>query len=277
MDKGLICVGDTDLDLFICTREPLGHHSWEAGRRMVWTQACQDARRGLLDHEEAHLQDLGEGDGVDRPLTLKLYNTLDPQRRGVLRQILANAVWTRHARARLLANLGMSPVCTYCDRGEIENTQHLWWRCSAWTTIRSEYFPGVEDIVERYKVSSWPCCTRSCGIFNQVYYDCLAKEVQNVMIDIYLARLAQDRQGVGLAVVLFAVLRVLDLRGRLLSESLRIQFVFCVSLCVRTAFLSGLCLHSLVSMCTSELPSEFFQLVPFRFSYENLVTTSPSS
>ena len=202
MEPGVICIGDTVLDLFTCTRGTLGHHLREAARRMVWTQARQDARRGLLEHEEAHLQDLGAAEGVDLTLTLKLYNTLDPQRKGVLRQILANAVWTRHARAQHPENRGMSAVCIYCDDGEIENIHHLWWRCSAWARIRNKYFPGVENIVERFRINTWPSCTRSCGIFNYVHYDCLAENVQNMMIDIYMARLvedrlAADRQGVG--------------------------------------------------------------------------------
>ena len=39
---------------------------------MAWAQARQDARRGLVPHEEAHLQDIGAGEGVDRTLTLQL-------------------------------------------------------------------------------------------------------------------------------------------------------------------------------------------------------------
>ena len=156
MDAGLICVVDTDLGLNTCTREALGDHLREAGRRMVWTQARQDARRGLLEHEEAHLQDFGEGDVVDCPLTLKLYNTLRLQ-------CTANAVWTRHARARLPANLGMSPVRTaMVVRSRIAST-------FGGDVRRGRQSEANTSLVWRTSLrgsGSWPCCTRSCGIFH---------------------------------------------------------------------------------------------------------------
>ena len=185
--------GDTIYDLLSCNMGKLGHELREAGRNMVWKQVRADALRdGRVPGEPPpHLHDLGNGSGVNREDTMKLYNaTKDNSIKGTLRIILCNGVWTASARAKLPQNAGLSPICQYCRTGRIESLRHIWWECPGWEIIRRKIFPDSEDPFVDYGIDKLPDCTQTCGIKNldtDVNVDLIVK-IQSMMVNIFRER-----------------------------------------------------------------------------------------
>ena len=101
----------------------------------------------------------GIATGVDRDSSVALLYSgkLDPHQKGSLRTILSGGVWTKERAHR--ANLAPSAVCQFCTSGEVEDHDHLWWRCAAWEPVRRSY-----PVALRHYRSTWPCCLRICGI-----------------------------------------------------------------------------------------------------------------
>lgn len=52
-------------------------------------------------------------------------------------------------------------VCAFCEVLTFENDEHLWWVCPCWAPQRRHLFAMTTE-AER---SSWPACTRKCGIW----------------------------------------------------------------------------------------------------------------
>lgn len=166
------------------------HAIRDAGRQMVWAQTRRDlARRHQHDSGEQVLGGIGAGGGVDRAQTLQLYN--DPrtseQHRGVLRQVLANGVYTTKLRAALPKSDAKQPWCTRCSLGARESLDHIWWSCPAWAHCRAKFFPGVADPRASLGVDSWPQCSVNCGVFN-VGFDGPSRRIHQMYIDIFLER-----------------------------------------------------------------------------------------
>ena len=178
------------------TKKQLGefaHYVREAGRQMVWDQARHDlTRRHQADDSEQVLGGIGLNGGVDRALTLSLYGnaSLSEQRRGVLRLIFANGVYTQKLRAKLPENAGLSPKCTHCDQDEDESLEHIWWHCPCWQHQRQKWFPEWHGcLADRFGLSSLPPCTRNCLIFNRGYAGPReVKRLNEMCIDIFLER-----------------------------------------------------------------------------------------
>ena len=149
-----------------CEAAHFAHELREQARKMVWSQTRSDTRRYSGD-QLPHLGDIGLPDGVDRKATMALYNaTKHRGDQGVLRVILCNGVWTASSRSRLPGNFQMPPTCPFCNSGEHETLEHLWWRCSAWTTSRTAAFPEYPNEIEALNFGEWPRCTVTCGIKN---------------------------------------------------------------------------------------------------------------
>ncbi|CAE8605679.1 unnamed protein product, partial [Polarella glacialis] len=97
--------------------------------------------------------------GVDRMASSAVLQSkkLSDNQRGMLRSILAGAIFTEHRRWR--AKLTANNECKFCLAGEVENEQHLWWECPAWASVRA----GHPKAMLTYS-DNWPTCFRWCGI-----------------------------------------------------------------------------------------------------------------
>ena len=117
-------------------------------RMEAWRAAA--ARRADMQGIEA---------GVQREITTRLleWGKLTPQEEGMLRAILAGAVWTTDRLHR--AKLATSPICPHCCTGAVEDQEHLWWKCPAWQCIREMYAEAIA-----LDSSALPACMRCCGI-----------------------------------------------------------------------------------------------------------------
>ena len=127
------------------------HMVREALRMQAWQAAA--ARRVDMQGIEA---------GVQREITCCLLDSgqLTPKEKATLRSIQAGAIWTQERWHR--ASMAVSPVCPHCSTGEVEDHEHLWWRCPAWRKIRERH--GEEHAVD---VRSFPACFLRCGIVPQ--------------------------------------------------------------------------------------------------------------
>ena len=114
-------------------------------RMEAWRQAA--ARRADMQGIEA---------GVQKELTTRLleWGKLTPQEQGLLRAILAGAIWTQDRLHR--AKLASSPICPYCTTGAVEDHEHLWWKCPAWQPVRQMYAQACD-----IDSAALPACTAS--------------------------------------------------------------------------------------------------------------------
>eukprot|EP00973_Karenia_brevis_P017428 2390331-Karenia_brevis.AAC.1 len=71
--------------------------------------------------------------------------------------MLAGAIWTQDRKYR--ANMVDSAVCPFCESGRVEDHDHMWWHCEAWTHIRQRYAD-----ISSMDVAAWPPCLRTCGL-----------------------------------------------------------------------------------------------------------------
>ena len=127
------------------------HHQVRDGLRLAqWKHAA--SRR-------EDMEGLGCDEGIDRRATLSLYRSkgLPACRRGLLRGILAGSI--RAGRRLHQAGLADSSHCAFCG-SDSETVEHMWWHCRAWEHIRVR-----ADVPPLSVTSTWPRCTRSCGIF----------------------------------------------------------------------------------------------------------------
>ena len=74
----------------------------------------------------------------------------------MLRSILAGAIWTGHRLGA--ANLGTAE-CRFCALGEVEDANHLWWRCPKWAAIRHSHY-----MAHLTQTPEWPACLACCGL-----------------------------------------------------------------------------------------------------------------
>ena len=198
-DGTVIAINGKEFNILECNMSEFAHELREQARKMVWTQTRSDARRvrRLPGEHEAHLADVGFPFGVNRDITMKLYNTVVSKGdKGVLRTILCNGVWTATSRCKLPRNAGMTSTCPYCMTGADETLKHLWWECAAWSDVRTYSFANYPEELLLYGFNDWPRCTISCGILNigsTIPMDVLVK-VQDMMVRIFKTRAMWDRE-----------------------------------------------------------------------------------
>eukprot|EP00973_Karenia_brevis_P028931 3990523-Karenia_brevis.AAC.1 len=77
--------------------------------------------------------------------------------KGVLRSVLAGAVW--HGHALYKAGVITEDVCQFCGSNVSEDLEHLWWSCPAWEHIRSRHRNEWFSFM-----SCWPSCFKLFGI-----------------------------------------------------------------------------------------------------------------
>ncbi|CAE8636270.1 unnamed protein product [Polarella glacialis] len=120
----------------------------ESARKAEWRTAA--ARRSDMS---------GIEHGIDRDATLALLsgNHLVPFEQGILRGILAGAIWTQDRAQR--SGRVASSVCEHCNTGEMEDHSHMWWRCPAWDGARQQHWQPAFS-----SAASWPPCLSICGI-----------------------------------------------------------------------------------------------------------------
>ena len=131
------------------------HDIREGLRRREWQRA--DARRD-------NLRGVGGGINRDATVALLLSGRLGPQKEGLLRSIVADAIWTQERKFR--AHLVEIPVCPHCSWGAVEDHAHMWWRCPAWAGIRSMYPRAL-----RQNLYEMPACLANCGLAPAAWED----------------------------------------------------------------------------------------------------------
>eukprot|EP00973_Karenia_brevis_P087568 12141608-Karenia_brevis.AAC.1 len=101
----------------------------------------------------------GIQDGLDRDSSTALLSTskLDPYQAGVLRTIISGGIWTEDRAHR--ATLSSSNQCKYCATGAVEDHEHLWWSCPAWSHVRAQHGEAT-----RLFKQEWPACVKRCGL-----------------------------------------------------------------------------------------------------------------
>ena len=124
------------------------HEVREGLRLVLWSQLIN--RRPEFDGLQSR---------VDRISTLALLHgkRLDEYGKGLLRSVLAGAVW--HGLALAKAGLVATNICPHCNSNAPEDLDHIWWHCPAWQDIRKRY-----STVWFSFMSSWPSCFKLFGI-----------------------------------------------------------------------------------------------------------------
>ena len=116
---------------------------------MLWTRAS------------THRKELrGIQPGVDKDSTLRLLSSsrLPEYDRGILRSILACAVYTQ--RALYLGRQVDHPICPFCWR-QGKNLEHLFWHCPLWSRLRDAFLTPAQQ----HNAMTLPPCTLRTGIF----------------------------------------------------------------------------------------------------------------
>ena len=92
-----------------------------------------------------------KGRGKKTPLTLFQQNHL--------RNILTGAV---HTNQRLFqANCASTPVCSWCDSGQHEDHEHLFWQCQRWQHLRDSFVQKYTAVIPQLSP-----CTKLCGLLS---------------------------------------------------------------------------------------------------------------
>ena len=92
-----------------------------------------------------------KGRGKKPPLTLF--------QQSHLRNILTGAV---HTNQRLFqANCASTPVCLWCDSGQHEDHEHLFWQCQRWQHLRDSFVHKYTAVIPQL-----PPCTKLCGLLS---------------------------------------------------------------------------------------------------------------
>eukprot|EP00660_Eupelagonema_oceanica_P019687 gene19687-biopygen9550 len=142
-----------ELDLGEVHEGRLEHEIREAARKVEWERA---AARRPFDMD-------GLQRGVDVEASTAVLRAkgkrkaLTPLDAGYLRVLIAGATWTQDRLNR--CKLEESGVCPHCTTGDLEDQQHINWRCPAWRHVRQRH-----PIATRHYRDDWPACLRTCGI-----------------------------------------------------------------------------------------------------------------
>lgn len=96
--------------------------------------------------------------GVDRDVTLALLsgNRLSPMQKGILRSIMAGAIWIQDRAHR--ARKAETALCLFCHQ-DTEDHFHPWWKCPEWDEIAK-----AQGLHRNGEACQWPACFPTCGI-----------------------------------------------------------------------------------------------------------------
>ena len=182
---GSLLVSRKGVDTDLAT---IDHKQWEhevraAAREQRWKDAS--ARRTDM---------VGVERGVDREATAYAWLT-EPVvfTAGVLRSVVAGAVWTHDRRHRAFPKEYPSPACPHCAHGDVvADVEHLWWDCAAWDSVRAQH---PDAIIARR--TDWPPCLLLCGIVLLDTYPTLEERRQtaSAVQHMYAAIVSADRAG----------------------------------------------------------------------------------
>ena len=137
------------LDLIASDRDTFLHFVRLGASKMLWTRAASQRKEYRGIHR-----------GIHKRATLRVPNrpALPEYDRGILRSVLAGAIYTQHVLFRT-AQAG-HPVCPYCWDAE-EDTTHLFWTCRMWRPIRDAHLSQHEQTL----AANLPPATKRTGVF----------------------------------------------------------------------------------------------------------------
>jgi len=183
---------------------------WHCIREAIRKRELQKAINRRNKGQPAR-KDLGGAEhGINKNTSMRLHDksylfgTLSAYELGILRHILAGAMWTHDRLARRgPVSLRGRPNCPYCGTGQTETHQHMWYECEKHKALRAD----VEIYLLHVGVSYWdliaamPSVLATCGllptyppnILNHNQWQEFLPLLQKMMIDITLHRMELDR------------------------------------------------------------------------------------
>ena len=163
-------------DLLVVDPGTWAHEVREAARMVRW-KAASSRRTDMV----------GLTEGVDKDATNAAWRRSAGYEAGVLRGIIAGAVWTQDRLFR--AGMKDTPLCPHCSAGVTEDLEHMWWGCAAWDGIRSSHPAAMAD--DRL---TWPPCLALCGIMvNTVRADAVERKTLAMSVQWFMAQILQTR------------------------------------------------------------------------------------
>ena len=116
----------------MCDWSLLTHSLREAMRQCMCANAARRRRdmKGLVE--------------VDRDRLRTLWQKVPEADHPTLRFLMQGAAMTADREHRGTKGL-VSPICSHCDMGVVEDELHRYWQCPCWTEIRRECLGDVSD------------------------------------------------------------------------------------------------------------------------------------
>ena len=123
--------------------------------------------------------------------------------RSILRGILSGATWT--ALRAYQRGMRATFTCPYCGNAP-ENEEHIFWQCSAWSTVRDTHLPGIRTAAAQIPglplMDQWPPCLRLCGLAPELDTDSVKSgtalafmtALHNMLVAVLQARKLRDTQ-----------------------------------------------------------------------------------
>ena len=123
--------------------------------------------------------------------------------RSILRGILSGATWT--ALRAYQRGMRATSMCPYCGDAP-ENEEHIFWQCSAWSTVRDTHLPGIRTAAAQITglplMDQWPPCLRLCGLAPELDTDSVKSgtalafmtALHNMLVAVLQARKLRDTQ-----------------------------------------------------------------------------------
>lgn len=116
----------------------------EAARDQQW-KALKNPKTGQVRREDMHGLERLDMVATSKPYRGKVprHLKLAPPESRILSRILTGSF--RPISRLYKARIADTPVCPWCDQGEEETKEHLFWQCPAWSHIRAGYLKQRED------------------------------------------------------------------------------------------------------------------------------------
>ena len=123
--------------------------------------------------------------------------------RSILRGILSGATWT--ALRAYQRGMRATSTCPYCGNAP-ENEEHIFWQCSAWSTVRDTHLPGIRTAAAQIPglplMDQWPPCLRLCGLAPELDTDSVKSgtalafltALHNMLVAVLQTRKLRDTQ-----------------------------------------------------------------------------------
>ena len=142
--------GNEQVTLRPDSRDAILHRVRDGLRRREWVKAS-NRRTDMRGIEEMD---------YERSALLWRKKKLERHLQRLLELVLSGAVWTLERKFRHTNGaLAESPICTFCQTGEEETIEHLYWRCPRWSDIRRLYPRG-----KHIGLTTLAVPTRMCGL-----------------------------------------------------------------------------------------------------------------